>query len=130
MRRLPQEMNVYEFERYSTFYFTTRRKKKFCNGTSPGMVIKQMANHEFKVILGIVSRGFTYDILSSCLSRKSAMLLMLEAIEGFSGVVFWTSDQHVDDHESRIKRDYKDKILQEILELKISLIMHQVLWFL
>ena len=34
-------------------------------------------------------------------------------------VAFWTSDQHVDARESRIKQDYKDfKILPEILELK------------
>ena len=29
-----------------------------------------------------------------------------------------------------MKRDYKDKILHEILELKNPLIIHQVLWFL
>ena len=67
------------------------------------MVIKQMANPEFKVAGGTVSRGFTDDILSSYLLRKPSMSLMLEAIENFSDVAFWTSDQHVDARESRIK---------------------------
>ena len=58
------------------------------------------------------------------------MSLMLEAIEDFSGVAFWTSDQHVDARESKVKLDYKDKILQEILQPKNLLIMNQVLWFL
>ena len=81
---------------------------KFCSETSPDIVIKQTANREFKVVGGIVSRGFTDDVLGSYLLRKPAMSLMLEAIEDFSGIAFWTSDQHVDAHESRIKRDYKD----------------------
>ena len=78
MSRLSQEMNVSEFERYSTGFFTIRRKMKFCSGTSPGIVIKQMANREFKVVGGIVSRGFADDILSSCLLRKPAMSLILK----------------------------------------------------
>ena len=128
--RLSQSINASEFERYSTGYFTIPRKMKFSSGTSSDMVIKQTANREFKVSGGIVSRGFTDDILSSYHLRKPAISLILEAIAGFSGVALWTFDQHVDAHESRIKRDYKDKIQQEILELKNSLIMHQVLWFL
>ena len=82
------------------------------------MVIKQTANREFKVAGGIVSRGFTDDILSSYLLRKPAISLMFEAIEDFSGVAFWISDQDVDAGESKVKRDYKDKILQQMLELK------------
>ena len=113
----------------STSYFTIRLKMMFCSGASPDMVIKQTANHEFKVAGGIVSRRFTDSILSWYLSRKPEVSLILEEIEVFSGVAFWTSNQYVDAHESRIKRDYKDKI-QEILELKNSLIMHQILWFL
>ena len=67
----------------------------------------------------MVDRGFTDDILSSYVLRKPPISLISEAIEDFSGVTFWTSDQHVDARESRIKRDYKDvKILQEILEQK------------
>ena len=62
--------------------------------------------------------------------KETSDVTYIEAIEDFSGVAFWTSDQLVDARESRIKQDYKDKILQEILELKNPLIMHQVLWFL
>ena len=83
------------------------------------MVIEITANSEFKVAGGMVGRGFTDGILCSYILRKPAMLLIPEAVEHFSGVTFWTSDQHVNARESRIKRDYKDvKILQEILELK------------
>lgn len=40
-------------------------------------------------------------------------------MEDFSGVVFWTTDQHVDARKSRMERDNRDvKILQEMLELK------------
>ena len=62
-----------------------------------------MANREFKVAGDIASRRFTDDILSSHLLKKQAMPLTLEAVEDFSGVAFWTSDQHVDARESRIK---------------------------
>ena len=76
----------------------------------------------------MVDRRFTDDILSSFVLRKPPMSLISEAIEDFSGVTFWTSDQHVDARERRIKKDYKDvKILQEILEQKTHLIMHLVL---
>ena len=51
--------------------------------------------------------------------RKPAMSLVLEAIEDFSGVALWTSNQHVDARECRLKRDYKKfKILQEMQVLK------------
>ena len=63
------------------------------------------------------------------LIKETSNVTYTEAIEDFSGVAFCTPDQHLDAHESRIKRDSKDKILQEILELKNPLIMHQVLWF-
>ena len=95
MSPLSQEINL-EFERYSTGYFIIRRKLKFCSRTSPEMIIKQTANREFKVGGGIVSRGLTDDILSSYLLRKSAMSLIIEAIEDFSCAAFWTSNQHVD----------------------------------
>ena len=130
MSHLFQEMNASEFNRYSAGYFTIRHKMKICSGRSLDKVIKQTANCEFKVAGGIESRGFTDDILSSYHLRKPAMSLIIKAIENFSGVAFWTSDQIVDARESRIKKDYKDKILHEILELKNPLIMHQVLWFL
>ena len=38
---------------------------KFCSGTLPDMVTKQTANSELKIGRGIVSRGFTDDILCS-----------------------------------------------------------------
>ena len=91
---------------------------KFYSGTSSDIVIKQTANRIFKVAGNIASREFTDDILSSHLLRKPVMSLIIEAIEDFFGIAFWTSNQHVDARESRIKRDYKDKILQVILELK------------
>ena len=62
-----------------------------------------------------MGRGFTDNILSSYVLRKPAMSFVSEAIEDFSGVSFWTSNQHVDARECRKKRDYKKvKILQEI----------------
>ena len=94
------------------------------------MVIKQTEKSEFKVAGGIVSRGFTDDILISYLSRNPAVSLILEAIEDFTGIAIWISDQNVDAHERRIKRDYKDKIIQKILKLKNPLTMYQVLCFL
>ena len=53
----------------------------------------------------MVDRGFIDDILSSYVLRKPVMSLISEVIEDFSGVAFWTSDQHVDVRESRIKRN-------------------------
>ena len=60
------------------------------------MVIKLTANRKFNVAGDLASRGFTDDILSSHLITKPAMSLISEAIEDFSGVAFWTSDQHVE----------------------------------
>ena len=74
-------MNALEFERYSTGYFTIRLKMNFCSGTSPGMVIKQTTNREFKLVGGIVSRGFTDDIVSSYFLRKPAISLIIEDIK-------------------------------------------------
>ena len=76
MSRLSQEMNASEFERYSTGYFTIRHKMKICSGTSPDKVTKQTAKCEFKVAGGIMSKGFTEDILSSYLLRKPAISLI------------------------------------------------------
>ena len=43
--------------------------------------------------------------------KETSDVTYIEAVEDFSGVAFWTSDQLVDARESRIKQDYKDKIL-------------------
>lgn len=119
MSHLSQEMTDLEFKRYSSGYFTIRRKNKFCSGTSPDMVIEQTANREFKVTGGIVKRGFTDEVLSSYVLRKPAMALITASMEDFSGITFISSEQHVDARDSRIKRDDGDiQKLQERLEMR------------
>lgn len=118
MHSLPNKMTKVEFDRYASGYFTIKRSNKFCSGTSPDMVIEQTANREFKMMGGIVQRGFTDDVLSSYVLTKPALSLITEAIEDFSGIAFFTSEQHVDARESRIKRDSCDIMkLQQWLEL-------------
>ena len=60
------------------------------------MVIEQTVIRQFKAAGSMVGKGFTDDILSSHVLRKPVMSLISEAIEDFSGVAFWTSDQHVE----------------------------------
>lgn len=59
MRQLFQAIPPSEFDRYSSDFFTIRRKSKFRSRTSPDMVIEQTANREFKVAGVIGRRGFT-----------------------------------------------------------------------
>ena len=75
---------------------------KFCSGASHDMVIEQTVIREFKVAGGIVSRGFIDDILNSYVLRKPAMWLISDEIVDFSGVAFWTTDQHEDARENRL----------------------------
>lgn len=58
-------MTKVQFHRYIAGYFTLRHSNIFFfSCTSPGMVIEETANKEFKVVDAIVQRGFT-DVLSS-----------------------------------------------------------------
>ena len=67
---------------------------------------------------GIVQRGITEDILSSCVLRKQAMSHSTQALEDFSGITFLTSEQYVNARETRVKRDNSDITkLQNRLEL-------------
>nr|CAD7439831.1 unnamed protein product [Timema bartmani] len=76
----------------------------FLKCTWTDMVIEQATNRDFKVAGGIVRRGFMEDILNAYVVTKLAVSEIVEALEEFSSTQLFSSEQHVDMQESRIKR--------------------------
>lgn len=108
MATLPQRMDPEEYKKFANGYCTVRRTNKFCTGTWTDMVIEQTANREFKVLGGVIRRGFTNEVLNAYVVTKPVFSDIVESLEDFSGVHFFSSEQHVDARDSRVKRDEQD----------------------
>jgi hypothetical protein len=108
MSNLPQKMDPVDYERFANGYFTVKRTNKFCSGTWTDMVIEQTANREFKALGGIVRRGFTDEVLNAYVVTKPAFSDIVETLEEFCGINFFSSEQHNDARDCRIRRDEAD----------------------
>lgn len=108
MANLELQMDSIEFERYTRDgYFTIRRSDKAFSGIRSDMTIEQTLNRFFGTDLKH-GRGVTPSVVARYLLTMPSVFNLMENLENYCGIKSHTSEQHVDNSESRMKRDNND----------------------
>lgn len=110
MLTLETRMDPAEYERFTIQgHFTIRRSGKFWSGVWTDMTIEQTLMWSMKTIGGLThGRGLSESVLTKWTLGMTSVHNVCQEIEDFCGVLFDTTDQHVDMRESRIQRDSVD----------------------
>lgn len=110
MFKLPSVMPKEEFEKFvSQGFFTMRRNDSFWSGVWSDMTIEQTLMRSMKSTGGLTrGRGVSDSVLSKWILGTTATHDICTSLEQFSGVQFFSTEQHVDFREARQKRDLAD----------------------
>ena len=110
MSTLEDKMLPNEFEAFtSKGYFTVRRTDKMWPGVWTDMTIEQVLMRAMKTSGGLTrGRGMTESVVSRWVLGMPGCTEITQHFEAFCGVIFTTSEQHVELGMSRQVRDNKD----------------------
>ncbi|XP_029341748.1 uncharacterized protein LOC100571724 isoform X2 [Acyrthosiphon pisum] len=109
MYQLEKHMHLEEFQKFcNEGYFTIKRSSKFWCGTWSDMTIEQTLMRSMKTSGGLTNgRGFQNSVLVRWLIGTPVASTITDQIEQFTNTFHFTSEQHVDQRDSRIKIDNK-----------------------
>lgn len=106
LSKLKKIMEESEYNNFVTKgYFTISRSDNFFTGTWTDMMIEQTANRNIKGNDGFVYRGLTDEVLITYVVTRLALSNICEELEKYCNAYIYTSEQHVDLREPRVKRN-------------------------
>lgn len=120
MFKLKENMNPYQYERFTTGgFFTIRRSEKFWSGVWSDMTIEQVLMRAMKTQGGLThGRGMSESVLIKFILTMIILVEVCNKMEIFCDVSCTTLEQHADSKESRITRDVADvQKLSEFFDL-------------
>lgn len=109
MYQLEKHMRPEEFQKFcNEGYFTIKRSSKFWCDTRSDMTIEQTLMRSMKTSGGLINgRGFPNSVLVRWLIGTPVANTITDQIEQFTNTFHSTSEQHVDQRDSRMKIDNK-----------------------
>lgn len=110
MLNLRNIMDVIEYDKFCNQGFNTiRRSNRFWCGIWSDMTIEQVLMRAIKCTGGLThGRGLTENVIGKWISSRVAVLEVGNAMELFCNMSFATSEQHVDNRVSRLRKDTQD----------------------
>ena len=110
MERLADHMSHSEYEDFTKKgYFTIRRKDQSWGGNFSDQVIEQELMRQLKTSGGMThGRGITESTLTKWIHSLPYHVLVCDALESFTGIQSWSSEQHKDLRISTATKDTRD----------------------